>query len=174
MGINGWIAANSQKTSGNCSLFTSNSGSPFEISGTKPSDSLSCHHIWYKKRQSRFCSCRLLHLRPWSFLFQVVSASGVSLRKCNKKPLGTLWRGSRHGVRNTLWLSGLDEQIRLMRVIGALWRKGPTIMIVVKGSDNDNANSSFKWAFFHNPAASTALTMATKKGTNIFEPWSRI
>lgn len=124
--------------------------------------------------QSRFCSCCLLHLRPWSFLFQVVSASGVSLRKCNKKPLGTLWRGSRHGVRNMLWLSGLDEQIRLMRVIGALWRKGPTIMIVVKGSDNDNANSSFKWAFFHNPAASTALSMATKKGTNIFEPWSRI
>ena len=36
------------------------------------------------------------------------------------------------------------------------------------------ANSSFKWAFFHNPAASTALTMATKKGTHIFEPWSRI
>lgn len=87
----------------------------------------------------------LLQLSPASLASMVFSfPSGICQwgqpEKCNKKPLGTLWRGSRHGVRNTLWLSGLDEQIRLMRVIGALWRKGPTIMIVVKGSDNDNAN----------------------------------
>ena len=45
-----------KKTSGNCSLFTSNSGSPFEISGTKPSDSLSCHHIWYEKCKAAFAA----------------------------------------------------------------------------------------------------------------------